>query len=261
MPEHGVLLLDLDGTTCRGDEAFLEYARLVDAGLTETGLDAGPARSQGQSVTAALEAFLDGTGRDGPLATAQDGYQVVTMLAEHAGAPVETVRAAFRTVRAGLASGDIPAEAPPGLDDLLGRLRSSGIRVVIVTNAPSDGLDAIIDRLGLGSVVDEVVGDAGKPTGLVELIDGELRRAGAVDEPWRLLSVGDIWEYDLRPALARRCVAMYVDRFDRRRGPAHAREPALEGLYDPIRQWVSITMSPPSDVESVHAVYPPLARE
>lgn len=252
MPGHGVLLLDLDGTTCRGDAAVLEYARLVDSGLT---------RNPGWSVAAALEDFLAGTRRDGPLATAQDGYQAVTVLAERAGVPPKTVRAAFHTVRAGLAAGDIAAEAPPGLDSLLSHLRSSGIRVVIVTNAPSDGLDAIVDRLGLGGVVDGVVGDAGKPAGLVDLVDRELRHVGVTDEPWRLLSVGDIWENDLRPALARRCVAMYVDRFDRRQGPAHAREPALEGLYDHIRRWVSITMSPPSDVESVHAIYPPFARE
>lgn len=250
MHGRGVLLLDLDGTACRGDEAVREYARLVDSALP--GSD-GP-------VAAGLDAFLDGTHRDGPVATAQDGYQAVTALADQAGAPPEVTRTAFRTVRAKLAAGDIPVEAPPGLAGLLDELRPA-VRVVLVTNAPTGGLDAIVARLGLGRVVDEVLGDAGKPAGLVRLIDRELRHAGAVDQPWRLLSVGDIWENDLRPALDRGCVAMYVDRFDRRQGPAHARAATLEELYDDIRRWASITMSPPSSVKRAHTVYRQFARE
>lgn len=229
MTARRIMLLDLDGTACRGDEPVLEYARLVGAAL--------PDRTAAR-LTAMLHGFLDGTDRDGVLADAQDGYQAVAALAAHLDAPPETTEAAFHGSRSRLAAGELDAEAPTGLVDLLAELRPA-VRVVLVTNAPATGLGAILHRLGLTGLLDEVIADAGKPGSLPPVLDRLLADVAAEHDPWRLLSVGDIWANDLRVPRERGCATAYVDRFDRRQGPADARAPLIEDLYHHIRRWAS----------------------
>lgn len=229
MTGRRILLLDLDGTVCRGDEPVLEYARLVAADL-----HADDARR----LAAMLEGFLDGTERGGTLADAQDGYQAVATLAAHLDVPPERTQAAFLSARKRLAAGDVSVEVPAGLVDLLGELRPR-VRAVLMTNAPACGLPAVLDRLGLTGVLDDVIAEAAKPGGLPPVLDRLLGDIAARHDPWRLLSVGDIWANDLRIPLERGCATAYVDRFDRRQGPAHLRAPCIEELYDDIRQWAS----------------------
>jgi FMN phosphatase YigB (HAD superfamily) len=224
-----ILLLDFDGTACRGDGPVLEYARLAGRALTDHEAD---------RLLAMLRGFLAGTHRDGLLADAQDGYQAVAALAAHFGVPPETTHAAFLRTRDRLTAGEVPAEVPTGLVDLLDELRPR-VRTVLVTNAPADGLPRLLDRLGLSVVIDEVIADADKPSGLPALLDRLLTDIAAQHEPGRLLSVGDIWANDLRVPLERGCTTAYVDRFERRQGPADVRAPVIEDLYDMIRRWAS----------------------
>ncbi|HSI91965.1 MAG TPA: hypothetical protein VK925_00615 [Jiangellaceae bacterium] len=229
MAARRIMLLDLDGTACRGDEPVLEYARLVGAAL--------PDRTAAR-LTAMLHGFLNGTDRDGVLADAQDGYQAVAALAAHLGSPPEMTEAAFHGSRGRLAAGELRVEAPAGLVDLLAELRPT-VRVLLVTNAPATGLEAILNRLDLIGVLDEVIANAGKPAGLPPVLERVLADVGAEHDPWRLLSVGDIWANDLRVPRERGSATAYVDRFDRRQGPADARAPLVEDLYDHIRRWAS----------------------
>lgn len=247
MVAQRILLLDFDGTVCRGDEPVREYARRV-----ATAVRPGDA----QHLIGALERFLDGTDRGGIVAGAQDGYQAVSALAASLDVPPEHTEAAFLGARAALAAGEIDAEVPAGLLDLLGEVGPSARRV-LVTNAPGASLGPVLDRLGLAAHLDEVIADAGKPSGLPGLIERLLDAAGAVGEPQRLLSIGDIWANDLRAARERGCMTAYVDRFDRRQGDADARAESIEDLYDVVRRWALITMSPSYDAEPGRPVYPP----
>lgn len=219
-----VLLLDLDGTVCVGDGPALRYADEVAARLD------GPGRA---ALRESVTAFLDGAGGG---TAAQDLYQLVQEVATaHGLAPSEQGRA-YRASRAALLAEGLGVTAPAGLADLLAEL---DVHVVVLTNAPADGLDVLLGRLGLAGVVDETIGDARKPDGMGPAIDRLLAEHGIADEPGRLLSVGDLWANDLRAPRERGCATAYIDRFDLRQGPADARAATFEELYGAVRAWAS----------------------
>lgn len=229
MAARRIILLDFDGTACRGDEPVRSYAAEIATTLPDTEAD---------RLTSALDGFLDLTATDGVVADAQDGYQAVATLAAHLDVPPEITRAAFLAVRRRLAEGELLAEVPDGLIELLDELRTD-VTAVLVTNAPTTGMARIVGRLGLDRVVDDVIGDASKPSGLPPLLDRLLGSIDAGHEPHRLMSIGDIWANDLRVPRERGCATAYVDRFDRRQGPADARAPVIEDLYGHVRTWAS----------------------
>lgn len=221
-----VLVLDLDGTVCLGDTPALLYAEGVasftDAPEALLELSEGfLARRLPESAPKAL------TG-------AQDGYEAVRILGVAAGVTDEQLSAAYLSSRAAIGEHPGDIRTPEGLVDLLGGIDAHR---VILTNSPRDGLDAILDHLGVRDVIDEVLTDALKPSRMTAHLDGFLATADAIDTPERLMSVGDIWRNDLAPAVERGCVAAYVDVFDRRQGPAHIRAESLVDLYTAISQW------------------------
>ncbi|MHA6780337.1 HAD family hydrolase [Pseudonocardia saturnea] len=223
-----VLLLDFDGTVCVGDGPALRYADEVAARLDGDGRAA---------MRGALAAFLRGDGGDG----AQDVYQLVQQVAAAHGLIREEQSRAYLASRAALLADGLGVCAPAGLAELLGEL---DVHVVVLTNAPLDGLDVLLARLGLADVVDEAIGDARKPDGMGPAVDRLLAAHGIVDEPWRLLSVGDLWANDLRAPRERGCATAYIDRFDLRQGPADARAATFEELYDAVRAWAAGVLPP-----------------
>lgn len=221
-----VLVLDLDGTVCLGDTPALLYARRV-AGLTDAP----------EALLGAAEAFLGHRLPESApktLTGAQDGYEAVRILGLAAGVSEEELSAAYLWSRAAMSEQPGDIRTPEGLTDLLGGIDAHR---VIVTNAPGDGLDAILEHLGVREVVDEVRTDALKPTRMITHLDAFLAAAGAADRPQWLMSVGDIWRNDLAPAVERGCVAAYVDAFDRRQGPAHLRAGSFVDLYAAVSDW------------------------
>lgn len=220
-----VLLLDLDGTVCLGDGPALRYADELAARLDGD----GPA-----AMRAALAAFLRGDGDGGT--GAQDVYQLVQEVAAAHGLSRAEQGRAYLASRAALLADGLGVTAPAGLAELLGEL---DVHVVVLTNAPLDGLDVLLARLGLAGVVDETIGDARKPDGMGPAVDRLLAAHGIADEPWRLLSVGDLWANDLRAPRERGCATAYIDRFDLRQGPADARAATFEELYGAVREWAT----------------------
>jgi len=67
---------------------------------------------------------------------------------------------------------------------------------ILVTNAPGIRIDEALEALGLAGLFDRVITDAGKPSGLDEVL-------AELPADARLLSIGDIWRNDLAPAHAR----------------------------------------------------------
>lgn len=220
-----VLVLDLDGTVILGDTPVLAYSRAVEA---STPLADG--------LTDQVVAFLADPGAHPTLAGAQDGYQAVQLIAESVGIDDTSRNAAYARSRVGLADDLGDLRTPEGLADLLVDLPAHR---VVVTNSPADGLDSLLDKLGLTSVVDEVHGSAGKPAGLPSVLLGLMSGHGIESRPHRLLSVGDIWANDLAPALELGCATAYVDALDRRQGPAHVRGACLPDLYGHLAAWAS----------------------
>jgi FMN phosphatase YigB (HAD superfamily) len=235
----GVLVLDFDGTVCLGDAPVYEYAAAVVRRLPEREQAAGRERLR----TALAEYFAGG--RDPDLAAAPDGYHAVAALAGDLGISREEQNAAYLESRTAVHAGEVPIHAAPGLRDLLEAVREH-VRVVLVTNAPEQGVETLLDILGLGGVFDSVHGDAGKPAGMAPIVDALLGEAGLRTTPERLLSVGDIWVNDLEAPAARGCATALIDRYGGGDGAPTHRAATIEELYPAILSWARTGRAAPA---------------
>lgn len=208
------MVLDFDGTVAVGDAPVLAYFRGVAGGDADE----------------AFARWVE-TGRG-----YRDGYALVADWAAAHRVAEEVRAAAYAASRAALHSGEAAVEAPAGLAELL-RDRPAGVRCVLVTNAPVDGIEPVLDRLGLTGLLDAVEGDARKPGGLPAVLERLLGDAGLA--PDRLLSVGDVWRNDLEPAAAIGAATAFVDRFDLGEGSPTFRARTLEELLPDIERWWS----------------------
>lgn len=225
----GLLVVDLDGTLLIGDGPALDHAREL-AGLADRRVPGAGTRLLGE-----VEAFLAAGGS--PI-DAPDGYLAARSLALDAGLTRDDVSRAFLAHRARMASGEVPFHAPPGARALLDDVRSTA-RVALVTNAPASGLPAIIAALGLDGAFDDVVGDAGKPSGLPGIVDDLLRGVSEPGDFRRVLSIGDIWENDLAPLASGGATTAHIDRHATGAGTPSLRAADFGGLAPAIRDWAS----------------------
>lgn len=225
------LILDLDGTLCLGDEPARHYARRI--------AELAPDVDGVADLPAILEAFL--TGSPSPEAdarpSAEDGYMTVWSAALALGVPQGVVSSAFLDTRAGVVAGTIPTHAPADAAEQLDSLRAQGVVTVLVTNSPGNGLDALLDRLGLLPHLDRVVTGAGKPDGLGAVLDGLLTDPELAADARRILSVGDIWVNDLAPVHARGGLTAHLDRHGLGTGTPTLRRASVVDLYPDLADW------------------------
>jgi FMN phosphatase YigB (HAD superfamily) len=233
----GVLVLDFDGTVCLGDAPVYQYAAAMLGRLPEARRAAAQERVHG-----ALAEFFAGT-RDPDLAESPDGYYAVAALGRELGVSDADRNAAYLESRTAVHAGEVPIFAPPGLREVLDAAREH-VRVVLVTNAPEHGVEALLRILRLDGVFDEVRGDAGKPAGMGSIVEALLDDAGLAATPERLLSVGDIWVNDLEPAAVRGCVTALVDRYGTGGGRPTHRAATIVELYPAIVVWARSVASP-----------------
>ncbi|GAA1465804.1 HAD family hydrolase [Microbacterium thalassium] len=219
------LIVDFDGTACVGDAPALDYAAALDP-LAE-GLDLL------RRVQSWLEDPHATAGADEDLRHADDVYQAAWAIAQAADIHPQRISEVYLASRARLSAGELHAERAPGLEDLSAAVRDAGGRIVLVTNAPREGLDQILDRLEMTHLFDHVVGDAGKPAGLGHII----AEVAGVDGGDSVASIGDIWRNDLEPVRALGGRTGLIDRFALRRGPADWSAPSLDGLVPAVAAW------------------------
>lgn len=212
MPVRRIVVLDFDGTVAVGDEPVLAYFR-------------GVAGDEADDVVTRWA--LTGEGH-------RDGYSLVTDWASAHDVAEPLRSTAYAASRAALHAGTAQVTAPEGLADLL-RRRPADVRCVLVTNAPVDGIEPVLARLGLEAVLDDTIGDAGKPGGMPAVLDRLLHGL----PPAALLSVGDVWRNDLEPAAAIGAATAFVDRFERGEGDPTFRGRTLEALLPDIERWWS----------------------
>lgn len=214
-----VLVLDFDGTICLGDGPIWAYADGIVPNLLP---------DDARRLTDGLAQYLAGQAPPGRYA---DGYSAVVRLAGPA-VPPTVLDGAYHASREALAAGKVQVHAPDGLADFLTELAGSASRVLL-TNSPDIGLDLLLERLGLASVIDKVIPSAGKPEGfgsvLPTLLDGA--------PPAHLMSVGDYWLNDIAAPLAAGCATAFVDISGADPRPAHAKAASLPELYPAIRSW------------------------
>jgi phosphoglycolate phosphatase-like HAD superfamily hydrolase len=205
-----IVVLDFDGTVAVGDEPVLAYFRGVAGGDADEALARWLATGEGY----------------------RDGYALVADWVAAHGVVEEVRSAAYAASRSALHAGTVTVAAPEGLADLL-RRRPSDVACVLVTNAPVDGIEPVLDRLGLTGLLDELVGGARKPGGMPAVLERLLDGRPAD----RLLSVGDVWRNDLEPAAAIGAATAFVDRFARGEGAPTFRATTLEALLPDVERW------------------------
>lgn len=212
------VIFDFDGTLALGDGPIRAYARSLAAELDSPQAEA--------EALAALDAFEAG------LTDARDGYHAVREVAERHGIDGDGVRRAYLRSREVLATDAAPIHAPEGLSDFLARLAEHA-RLVLVTNSPPIRIDEALVELGAAAHLAAVVCDARKPEGITTVVEDAIARGP-------VLSVGDIYAYDLEPAarLGADTAAVGVSAGQVRDRVTMAAE-RLEDLYDAIEAWAA----------------------
>ncbi len=236
-----VLVTDFDGTLYRGDAPIRHYAGQAAVELSQRDRD-GLLEAVGRYLedgVAAADGDAD-EGRARALRAATDGWEAVARLAgDRYGVDAPRLDRAFLATRAFMTTEACALEVPEDYRALLSELRLDGVRVVLATNSPADGLDALLDRLRVRPLLDEVVHSTGKPAGLARLLRAELGAGDgeSVVDAARGFAIGDHWVNDVAPAREVAVAAGYIDRYDRRDGPATAVARDVEGLLPAVRAW------------------------
>ena len=234
-----LLVVDFDGTVCRGDAPVRYYAAVI--------ADSLPA-ARARDFLAAIERYL----AEGPAAAAActdtveaaalreavDSWGAVLSLAARGyGVPAGVIGQAFARCRAWMTDPACAAGLVAPLMDTLADLRG-GTQIVLVTNSPRDSMLPLLRRLGILAAFDDIVAGASKPDGLRRFLQQSLGpdlRA----QPWRVLSIGDHYRNDIEPAVEIGARAAYIDRFGRADGPATARARRVEDLLPVLRAWAA----------------------
>ncbi|HTJ70722.1 MAG TPA: HAD family hydrolase [Actinospica sp.] len=234
-----VLVVDFDGTVYRGDEPVRRYARRIAEALPTAQarhyLDVFE-RYLAEGVAAARQST--DTVEAAALREAVDAWGAAQGLAKRChGLPPDVTEAAFRSSRQDMLDPTCELDVVTPLVAALSALRGT-VRVLLATNSPRPGLDALLDRMGVAEAFDDLVPGAAKPDGLRRLLRRELGD-DLRDRPWRLFSLGDHYYNDLAPAVEIGGAAGYIDRFGRADGPATAQAPVVERLLPAIHAWVA----------------------
>lgn len=173
------IVFDFDGTIAVGDGPVLAYARFAaEAGAVD----------YLTRVEAALAEHAQGA------STYRDGYDVVGSLAREDGVDADTLEAAYRHSRARLGTADAPVQLAGGLRELFAQL-DPRVHLVLATNAPQDGIPALLAAWGIADRFASTHFTVGKPAGLEPIL-----RNALAEGP--VLSIGDIFAFDLAPAQA-----------------------------------------------------------
>jgi FMN phosphatase YigB (HAD superfamily) len=243
-----LLVVDFDGTVYRGDDPARAYARRIAATLAPAAAEHYLAlfeRYLAEGVAAAASA--PDPAAAAALRESVDHWGAAQLLAERVfDASPDAVDSAFAGARQDMLDPSCEIEVVSPLLRTIEELRGA-VRVVLATNSPRAGLDALLDRLGLTGAFDEVVPDATKPDGMRSLLRRELS-ALTGPEPWRAFSLGDHYRNEIAPAVEIGTGTGYIDRFGRSDGPATATAPVAELLLPVIHAWVA---DPESAVSAV----------
>ncbi|MGV8882238.1 MAG: HAD family hydrolase [Rhodoglobus sp.] len=226
------IIFDLDGTLALGDGPLIAFARSVADRVGDTGF-VGRARL-------AIDAFAEGE------SGYRDGYDAITQTATADGITSETLSAAYGQARIRFGSADAPVLPPDGLAAFLLDIGTRA-RLVLATNAPDDGVKALLESWGVADVFDAMHFTIGKPDGLVPIVR-EATQQGPV------LAIGDIAEFDLLPAA--QCgadTALVGSGATRSTVSVTMRALTLADLYDQITHWIeSSSSSAPSSSDNPH---------
>ncbi len=214
------VIFDFDGTIALGTGPVVAFAKSL------SGHGAGP--DVVSAALLALEEFESGKSKD------RDGYGAVARVATAGGLVQTDINAAYMSSRRHLGTELSPVDLPNDLASFLERLAVVA-NVWLATNAPAEGVAHVLESGGLVRSFARTHFNVGKPDGLAPIITDALS-GGPV------LSVGDIYDYDLAPAVAFGADTALVGKTsssDQRNVTMRAAN--LENLYPQIEAWAATT--------------------
>ncbi|WP_061962369.1 HAD family hydrolase [Demequina flava] len=212
------VIFDFDGTVALGNGPLTAYAAAV-ARLAE----------DSEFATVATDALHAVERGDSEF---RDGYHAVAAAAGQRGIDAHLLDRAYLASRDDLATPAAPVEAPAGLPEFLASLAAHA-DIALVTNAPDIRIREALEALGVAQHFVRVITSARKPLGIEAQVTDALERGP-------VLSIGDIYDFDLAPAARLGAATALV-------GPAAANPPAdvtmsalhLPELYPAIQTWAA----------------------
>lgn len=220
------IIFDFDGTLALGIGPVVAYATAIaeQAERPEFLTDARHA----------IDAFETGD------ADYPDGYGAVASVADAHNVPASTVNAAYIRSRELLGTDRAPVFFPADLPAFFERVGSTA-KLWLATNAPAAGITDLLERAGLHKWLARSSFNVGKPDGLLPLLHDALG-LGPV------LVVGDVYDYDLAPAIALGAATALVGRTaDSDPRPVTMRAERLDALYAQIEAWAASAALDPGD--------------
>lgn len=216
------IIFDFDGTLAVGDGPVLAYARYAAEAAADDYLE---------RVQVELDKHAVGASE------LRDGYDVVGTLARTDGVDEQTLNAAYAHSRTRLGTADAPVSPAPGLLDLLAAL-DPGIRIILATNAPDQGIRELLAAWGIADRFAALHFTVGKPAGLEPILLSAL-----ADGP--VLSIGDIFAFDLAPARALGAATALVGATAETSPESPTmRGTTLEDVAPAIRTWATSVLTP-----------------
>ena len=231
-----ILVSDFDGTVYRGDAPVRHFARRLATSVPTAGvvpfLDAF--EHYPAAGVAAAEASTD-PAEAKVLRDAHDAWGAAQGLAALRGVGAAAVQDAFVSSRHYMLDDVCDLDVVEPLVQEYAALRAGGVRVVLATNSPAEGLGPLLARMALADAFDEVLAGAGKPEGLRRWLAGVLAEV----PPSRLFSLGDHYPNEIEPAAALGAATGFINRFGRPDGPATAVGDRAEDLIPALRSWAA----------------------
>jgi len=130
------------------------------------------------------------------IVTVGDGWWLPPPCARHHGAVAS--QEPFLATRRLMLAPEWKMGRIPGLRAALTRLKAGGRRLTVCSNSPDGDVQQVLDKLGLGRLVEDVYPAAGKPVGAV----AAYRTLAAGAEGAAVLAIGDNYLNDIAPAEA-----------------------------------------------------------
>jgi FMN phosphatase YigB (HAD superfamily) len=212
------VIFDFDGTIARGSGPVVAYAKALAERAANPDLLVESLR--------AIDAFESGS------LNARDGYGAVASAATSHGVTAADMNAAYLWSRELLGSELAPVDLPADLAPFLQRLGAIA-DVWLATNAPATGVTQLLGAAGLQHGFARMFFDVGKPDGLVPILAEALTRGP-------VLSVGDVYDYDLAPAARLGAATALVGAHSsRNRFEVTMRASRLVTLFPAIEDWAA----------------------
>lgn len=137
-----------------------------------------------------------------------DLWWVPRIIAIHYGLTHPVADQAFLETRQYMMGSAFVMKRIPGLQELLEEIQFKK-KLVLLTNSPEPDSDAILEKLGLREVFSKKIFMADKPV-QTSLHFAEIKKTYGVDYE-QILSVGDNWINEIRPARLLGCQTVFID--------------------------------------------------